>query len=60
MQQSNRHEVETVQMCLKTSYLLATGLNRKEAKKVQVVTLLIIIGEEAWEVFSTFNSMACG
>ena len=36
------------------SYLLATGLSEK-SEAVQVATLLIIIGEEAREVFSTFE-----
>ena len=41
------------------SYSLATGLNEK-VEKVQVATLLTVIGEEAREVFATFNWAAVG
>ena len=40
-----------------TSYTLATELNKK-LEKVQVATLLTVIGEEAREVFSTFTNWA--
>ena len=36
------------------NYALATGLNKK-GEPVQVDTLLTVIGEEAREVYSTFN-----
>ncbi len=36
------------------SYALGTELNEKD-EAVQVATLLIVIGEEAWEVFFTFS-----
>ncbi len=39
---------------LRSSYTLATELNDK-TEKVQVVTLLTVIGEEACEVFATFT-----
>ncbi len=37
-----------------SSYTLATELNEKR-EKVQVATLLTVIGEEACEVFATFT-----
>ena len=37
-----------------SSYSLATELNKK-SEKIQVATLLTVIGEEARDVFSTFN-----
>ena len=40
-----------------TNYALATELNKKP-EAVQVATLLIVIGEEAREVFSTFTDWA--
>ncbi len=40
-----------------TSYTLATELNNKP-EKLQVATLLTVIGEEACEVFSTFTDWA--
>lgn len=42
-----------------TSYSLATGLNEKE-EKIQVATLLMVIGEEARDVFATFTWEAEG
>ena len=42
-----------------TNYSLATALNEK-AEAVQVATLLMVIGEEAREVFSTFTKWAHG
>ena len=41
------------------SYALATGLDEK-AEKVQVATLLTVIGEEAREVFATFTWAEAG
>ena len=39
------------------SYSLATELNKK-SEKVQVATLLTVIGEEARDVYSTFTDWA--
>ena len=36
------------------NYSMATGLSEKK-EEVQVAALLTVIGEEAWEVFSTFS-----
>ena len=41
------------------SYALATGLSDK-AKDIQVATLLTVIGEEAWDVYSTFTWATAG
>lgn len=41
------------------SYALATSLSDK-AEHVQVVTLLIIFGEEAQDMYSTFNWTTAG